>query len=116
MEAITVVGHWNHKRGGGIWFPLRRIMLELIPGATVLIPSGTEPYSLVAVRAHEQQYVVRQFCDAGVLRWVEKGGRTDAQFEASASPVEVIAWEDMCDERGRASVRMFSHLRDIFVL
>jgi hypothetical protein len=82
----------------------------------VLFPAGTKHYSLAAVAPHETQYVFRQYCHAGVLRWVEKGGRSDVQFEVKAKRAEVEAWNEFCTKRGHASARMFSKIGDIFVI
>ncbi|KAJ7028876.1 hypothetical protein C8F04DRAFT_963409, partial [Mycena alexandri] len=116
MEAITVLGNWNHRTGGGVWFPQDKALVELVPGATVLIPAGTKPYSLVGVRPHEKQFVFRQFCNAGVLRWVKKGLRSDTEFEQGASPDELAAWEEYRVLRGRAALKKFSRLNEVYVL
>jgi hypothetical protein len=60
--------------------------------------------------------VFRQYCHAGVLRWVEKGGRSDVQFEVKAKQAEVDAWNQFRTQRGRASAGMFSKIGDIFVI
>ncbi|KAJ7727501.1 hypothetical protein B0H14DRAFT_2284124, partial [Mycena olivaceomarginata] len=103
---ITVIGSWDPRKGGGIMFWDDDALIELIPGATVLFPAGTKHYSLVAVAPHETQYVFRQYCHAGVLRWVEKGGRSDVQFEVMAKRAEVEAWNEFRAKRGHASVRI----------
>jgi hypothetical protein len=116
MEAITVLGSWDPRKGGGIMFWHDGTMLELIPGATVLFPAGTKNYSLVAIAPHETRYVFRQYCHAGVLRWIEKGGRSDTEFDEGAGPDEIKAWNEIREKRGRASAKMFSKIGDIFVI
>ncbi|KAJ7825683.1 hypothetical protein B0H13DRAFT_1657876, partial [Mycena leptocephala] len=116
LEAVTVVGNWDHKTGGGILFPEDESVVQLKPGATVLYPSGTKRFSWVAIAPHEKRYFFRQFCHAGVLRWIEKGGRSDTEFEDLASAPEIAAWNAQRAKRGLTSVKKFSKLGDIFVL
>jgi hypothetical protein len=116
MEVITVMGSWDSRKGGGIFFWDDDTLIELIPGSTVLFPAGTKHYSLVAVAPHETRYVFRQYCHAGVMRWVEKGGRSDIEFDVGAKRDEVEAWEEIRTKRGHASARMFSKIGDIFVI
>ncbi|KAJ6465538.1 hypothetical protein C8R47DRAFT_991404 [Mycena vitilis] len=114
MEVLTVFGAWNHKTGGGILFADGDGVVELIPGASVVIPSGTKAYALMPVGLGETRYVFRQYCHAGVLRWVEKGGRSDKEFDRDAPPEEIDAWYQKRPNRGRASLKMFSRLSDVY--
>ncbi|KAJ7834494.1 hypothetical protein B0H13DRAFT_2426875 [Mycena leptocephala] len=95
FEAVTVVGTWNHEKGGGIWFPEDDSVIQLKPGAT--------------------RYFFRQYCHSGVLRWVEKGGRSDTEFDQQASPEQSAAWYAQRARRGLTSVKKFSKLGDVFV-
>jgi hypothetical protein len=115
MEAVTVFGSWDYKTGGGILLPEDEGMIQLKPGATILFPAGTKRFTFVAVAPHETRYFFRQYCHAGVLRWVEKGGRSDTEFEDVSSAEEIMAWNEHRAQRGRASIKMFSKLRDVFV-
>ncbi|KAJ7798999.1 hypothetical protein B0H13DRAFT_1673803 [Mycena leptocephala] len=116
FELLTVLGFWNHKAGGGIQFMDGDGVMELIPGATVAIPTGTKGYRLLPIASHEKRYVFRQYCHASVLRWMTKGGRSDREFDRDASDEDSLAWDEMRTNHGHASIKMFSKLRDIFVL
>ncbi|KAJ7823464.1 hypothetical protein B0H13DRAFT_1659025 [Mycena leptocephala] len=115
FEAVTVVGAWDHERGGGILFPEDESVIQLKPGATVLFPAGTKRFTFVAIAPHEKRYFFRQFCHGGVLRWLEKGGRSDTEFEDLASAAEIASWNERRARRGEMSLKMFSKLGDIFV-
>jgi hypothetical protein len=116
FELLTVLGFWNHKAGGGIQFTDGDGVMELVPGATVAIPSGTKGYRLLPIASHEKRYVFRQYSHAGVLRWMRKGGRSDREFDRDASEDDTLAWDEMRTKRGHTSIKMFSKLRDIFVV
>jgi hypothetical protein len=113
---LTVLGFWNHKEHGGIQFFGGEGVVELIPGATIAVPAGTMPYTLLPVAPHERRYVFRQYCHASVFRWLEKGGRSDKDFDEYASEEEITAWEERRANRGQSSLKMFSKLEDVFVI
>ncbi|KAJ7716562.1 hypothetical protein B0H16DRAFT_1741225 [Mycena metata] len=114
FEAITSCGDYDWKERGGIIFWDDDRIVPLRPGTTVVFPGGTKRYSFIPVAAHETRYIVRQYCHASALRFVEKG-RCDADFEADASEGEVEAWETKRARRGTAAARMYSKLKDLFV-
>ncbi|KAJ7629777.1 hypothetical protein DFH06DRAFT_1005813 [Mycena polygramma] len=116
MEAVTVVGSWDHTKGGGILFDEDKGMVQLKPGATVLYPAGTKAVTFVAIAPHEKRYFFRQFVHAGVLRWVQKGGRSDTEFDNLASPTESAQWNALRNRRGRDSIKLFGKLGDVFVI
>ncbi|KAJ7860814.1 hypothetical protein B0H14DRAFT_2350433 [Mycena olivaceomarginata] len=115
MEAVTSLGTYDHRKGGHIMFLDDDEMVEMPPGTTVLFPAGTKSYNFAAVGKHEQRYLFRQFCSAGVLRWVEKGGRSDKQFDDEAALENQDAWDEMRRHRGQTSLKLFSKLKDIYV-
>ncbi|KAJ7693958.1 hypothetical protein B0H17DRAFT_932423 [Mycena rosella] len=115
MEVITSIGTYLHKERGHIIFWEDDKVIELPSGASVMFPAGTKRYSFIPMAANEERFLIRQFCHAGVLRWGEKGGRSDSEFEALASPVELEAWNEKQGRRAEASAKMFSKVVDIFV-
>ncbi|KAJ6557790.1 hypothetical protein B0H19DRAFT_945973 [Mycena capillaripes] len=116
MEAITVIGSYDHKKGGHIVFCDDNEMIEMPVGATVLFPAGTKRYFFAAVGKGEHQYLFKQFCNAGALRWVEKNRRTDLEFANDAPLEEFVAWEEMCFKRGETSAKLFTKIRDVFFI
>jgi hypothetical protein len=115
MEAVTSLGTYDHRKGGHMMFPDDDVMMEMPPGMTVLFPAGTKSYNFAAVRKHKQQYLFHQFCSAGVLRWVEKGGRSDKLFDDEAVLEDQDAWDEMCRHCGQTSLKLSSKLKDIYV-
>ncbi|KAJ7024934.1 hypothetical protein C8F04DRAFT_968427 [Mycena alexandri] len=115
FEAITSFGDYDSDERGGIvlWDDDRVIPLR--SGATAVFPTGSKPYSLVPVAPHETRVIFRQFCHASVLRWVDKGGRSDTQFDRLATVAEKAAWEAKRAVRGETAAKMYSKLGDLFV-
>ncbi|KAK7040002.1 hypothetical protein R3P38DRAFT_2770127 [Favolaschia claudopus] len=112
VEALTAVGKFNDLEGGQLVLPENDASLRFGPGFTAVLAATTE-YRLAAVAKDEERFLFRQFFCAGVLRWAEKGGRTDAEFDEKASEEEKQAWEDMRLARGYEAFNLFSELRDI---
>ncbi|KAJ7618936.1 hypothetical protein DFH06DRAFT_1011867, partial [Mycena polygramma] len=116
LVAVTVVGSWDHTKGGGILFPGDEGMVQLKPGATVLYPAGIKKVTFVAVAPHEKRYFFRQYVHAGILRWLEKGGRSDSEFNYLASAAKSTEWYTQRARRGQDSLKLFSKLGDVFVI
>jgi hypothetical protein len=51
-----------------------------------------------------------------VFRWLEKGGRSDKDFDEYASEEEIAAWDERRANRGQSSLKVFSKLGDVFVI
>ncbi|KAJ7152744.1 hypothetical protein C8R43DRAFT_886147, partial [Mycena crocata] len=114
MEAITAVGTYDKKRGQLILYDDEGAV-EFPPGSTALFPTGTKRFSFAPVAAHETRYLFRQFCHASVLRWLEKDGQGDTEFEGFASAEEMEAWQARRSARGANAIKYFSKLHDVYV-
>ncbi|KAJ7097102.1 hypothetical protein B0H15DRAFT_797821 [Mycena belliarum] len=86
MEAVTICGTWENEAGIVFWDD--GAVLALRGGNTVVFPSGTKRISFGSVGANETRFFFRQFFSAGLMRWMEKGGRTDAVFDIDATSEE----------------------------
>jgi hypothetical protein len=115
MEVITSIGNYDHKQGGHVVLWDDNKIIELPSGASVMFVAGTKRYSFVPVGRNEERFLFRQFCNAGVLRWIEKGGYSDSEFDMVMSPEVIAAWEERRAGRGAASAKLFTRLNDIFV-
>ncbi|KAJ7105448.1 hypothetical protein C8R43DRAFT_906554 [Mycena crocata] len=115
FEALTVTGEWDWVKRGGIIFWEDEKTIALRPGMTVLFPAGTKRYSFVPVAPHETRYIFRQYCHAGVMRWCQKGGRSDTEFDKKATVAEKAAWEAKRASCGKAAAKLYSKLGDIYV-
>ncbi|KAJ7140434.1 hypothetical protein C8R46DRAFT_921364 [Mycena filopes] len=115
-EAITSLGNYTSEERGGIILWEDGRVFPLTPGATFVFPSGTKRYSFVPVAPDETRVIFRQFCNAGALRWAEKGGRSDSEFDREASDDEKAAWEARRTARAETAAKLYSKLNDLFVV
>ncbi|KAK6975116.1 hypothetical protein R3P38DRAFT_3477546 [Favolaschia claudopus] len=113
MEAVTIFGDFNELLGGHISFGKHRAVIQSPSGTTYLVPSASNTLRYTAIGKKERRYQFRQYVSAGVLRWVQKGGRTDKQFEETTTAGEREAWATSREARGDTCLNLFSQLSDI---
>ncbi|KAK7017749.1 hypothetical protein R3P38DRAFT_3560216 [Favolaschia claudopus] len=116
MEAVTIFGSFDDLLGGHLSFGKHRAAIQAPAGTTYLLPSASTSIRYTAIAKNERRYQFRQFISAGVLRWVEKGGRTDKQFEATTTAGEREVWAASRIARGDTTLNLFSQLDDIQAL
>ncbi|KAK6969081.1 hypothetical protein R3P38DRAFT_3244084 [Favolaschia claudopus] len=114
FEAITVVGKFDEDEGGHLELQDENKIIKLSAGTTVLLATGSKPYKFSAVGKTEHLFLFRQWCSAGVFRWLCKGGRTDAEFQKDASFEDRLSWLNASHDRGVASIKLFSQLYDLY--
>ncbi|KAK7045172.1 hypothetical protein R3P38DRAFT_2766700 [Favolaschia claudopus] len=110
MDATTVLG----SNGGHVTFQEDRIIQELKVGHTVLAASGAKRINFPTVKTLGcgRRILFRQYVNAGVLRWINKGRRTDKEFEA-APEADRAVWVARRREMGKTSLKMFGNLKDV---
>ncbi|KAK7030001.1 hypothetical protein R3P38DRAFT_3188937 [Favolaschia claudopus] len=110
MDATSVLG----LVGGHVTFQEDQIIQQLRVGHTVLAASGSKRINFPTVKKLGRRFLFRQYVDAGVLRWIEKGGRTDKEFEALPE-ADRAAWVAGRRERAETGLRMFGNIADVVV-
>ncbi|KAJ7441681.1 hypothetical protein B0H11DRAFT_1749644, partial [Mycena galericulata] len=117
MEAITVGGDYAWEQGRAmIIFWDDYVAIPLRPGTTVLYPTGTKRFSFTGVAAHEKFYIFRQFCHAGVLRWIDKGFQSDEDFATALSEEGYIDFQTGRQRRGQTGIHKYTKINDIYVV
>ncbi|KAK7000621.1 hypothetical protein R3P38DRAFT_3218884 [Favolaschia claudopus] len=111
MEAFTVLGKFD---AGHLELQDEEKIIKLRAGTTVLLAAGSKPYKFSAVGKTEHLYVFRQWCSAGILRWIEKGGRSDTEFQKGASFEDRLSWINRSHDRGVTGIKLFSPLHDLY--
>ncbi|KAJ6544606.1 hypothetical protein DFH09DRAFT_1088473 [Mycena vulgaris] len=115
MEAVTVLGTYDHTARGHLISWDDKTMVEVRPGTTLLIPGGTKHFSFATIAPRETRFFFRQYCNAGVMRWVDKGGRSDTEWEQFMSVEELVAWKNRREGLGVNGLKSFSKMHEIFV-
>ncbi|KAJ7468415.1 hypothetical protein B0H11DRAFT_2238881 [Mycena galericulata] len=116
MEALTVGGTYAWEQGRAMiifWDDYAAIPLR--QGTTVVYPAGTKRFSFTGIAPHEKFYIFRQFCHAGVLRWIDKDFQSDDEFAASLSEEGYIDFQTARRRRGETSIDKYTKINDIYV-
>jgi hypothetical protein len=70
---ITMMGQYNHKKGGHlILFDIDKIT-EFSPGSHILIPSAVMQHTNTAIQPHEKHMGFTQYAAGELFRWVDSG-------------------------------------------
>nr|GAT45803.1 predicted protein [Mycena chlorophos] len=77
----TVYGEWNPACGGYLILHDDKKMVALANGTTFIIAGGTKRFGFAPVGVHEQQVLFGQYFHGSVFRWLEKGGRTEWDWD-----------------------------------
>ncbi|KAI9060073.1 hypothetical protein FKP32DRAFT_1578629, partial [Trametes sanguinea] len=102
--AITAAGLFDPRRGGHIVLHDLRMIIELPPGSTILIPSAIICHSNTSIAPGERQYSFTQYSAGELFRWVACGFRPVKTLpRMSAKAVEREG-----DEQWRAGLGMLS--------
>jgi hypothetical protein len=112
--AITAIGKYPPGRGQVILWK-DGMSLAFVPGTTILFPAGSKSYSFAAVETGESRFYFRQYFNAALARWVEKGGRSDNQFDDYVSTKGLEKYTRHRATRPARALRLYSKVEDLFV-
>ncbi|KAJ3925567.1 MAG: hypothetical protein NXY57DRAFT_906902 [Lentinula lateritia] len=79
--AVTSGGKYNWKLGGHMVLWDFGIVLEFLPGTTILLSSAFLHHLNIPVSMGETRVSVTQYTAGSIRRWLEYGGRTEEAFE-----------------------------------
>ena len=94
MCAVTALGNFDPKKGGHLILWECGLIIEFLPGSTILLPSATISHSNVVVDHSERRYSFMQYTAGGLFRWVENGFQKSTEFRASLSPDEIAKQDE----------------------
>jgi hypothetical protein len=112
--AITAIGKYPPSRGQVIIWK-DGMSLTFVPGTTILFPGGCKRYSFAAVEAGESRFYFKQYFSGALARWVDKGGRSDNQFDDYASEEVMAAYTKRRGNRPQRAMQLYSKVNDLFV-
>ncbi|KAI9069928.1 hypothetical protein FKP32DRAFT_1558742, partial [Trametes sanguinea] len=104
---IAALGRFNPKAGGHMVLLDYRIVIEFPPGSSILIPSAIVRHGNTAIQPGEVRQSFTQYCAGGLLRWVDAGFRSQAEF-AQNDPAGKARFDREADIRVTKGLGMFS--------
>ncbi|KAJ7048373.1 hypothetical protein C8F01DRAFT_1005127, partial [Mycena amicta] len=111
--AITALGNFDPDFGGHLILHDLRLVIRFPPGSTILIPSALLRHSNVPIRPGERRSSFTQYTAGGLFRWADNGGRTDDEFEATATAQEKQARNQRDARRWEEGMSFFPTLDEI---
>ncbi|KAJ7041286.1 hypothetical protein C8F04DRAFT_1177461 [Mycena alexandri] len=112
FRVITVLGNFTICY---CILPDDNIAIHCFPGSTVLIAGSVKHYFFTKVEAKETRFLFEQFFDACVQRWIDRGFRSDTDYEENATDAEIVEVETKLANRIPFAMKLFSRLHEIHV-
>lgn len=88
--AVTVVGEFDHEKGGHLVLDELKLILEIPSGATYLIPSACITHHNTAVAKHETRFSFTQYTAGSIFRWVDHRFMNEPKFWSSLKEEEYV--------------------------
>ncbi|KAJ3769792.1 hypothetical protein FB446DRAFT_629681, partial [Lentinula raphanica] len=79
--AITTLGRFDPTRSGQLILWKLKLVIDVPPAATVLIPSAVITHSNTPVAVGDTQMSFMQYTAGPIFRWVQNGCRTEKELE-----------------------------------
>ncbi|KAJ6459359.1 hypothetical protein C8R47DRAFT_994720 [Mycena vitilis] len=110
LRAITVLGTSTTCI---CVVPSDNLAIRCPPGTTILIAGCVKGYYFSTVGEGEKRYLFQQFFHAGVQRWIDRGFRSDADFDQKATAEESESVEAKLAKRVPFTMKLLSRLHEI---
>ncbi|KAG6836254.1 hypothetical protein H0H93_009778 [Arthromyces matolae] len=110
--AIQSLGAFDPTKGGHIFFPQLKLVVEFPPGSLVLIPSATIIHANIPVQKGDRRASFTQYSAGGLFRYVENGYCTEAELRRTNKK----EYERICalkETRWKLDYERFSLLSDL---
>ncbi|KAI0657848.1 hypothetical protein C8Q70DRAFT_1046100 [Cubamyces menziesii] len=111
---ITALGRYNPKTSGHFVLLKSKLIIEFPPGAGMLIMSAIEPHANTPLQPGETRQSFTQYCAGGLLRWVDAGFQTLAQF-SKTDPAGKAAFDARAGLRVKEFLGLFSTYSDLLL-
>ncbi|KAJ7716058.1 hypothetical protein B0H16DRAFT_1339335, partial [Mycena metata] len=112
LRAITVLGKFTLCV---CVIPANNVVIRCTPGTTVFIAGSVKDYFFTRVPPNETRYLFEQYFDACVQRWIDRGFRSDVQYEEEATPEEIAQVETQLANCVRFSMKLLSRMDELYV-
>ncbi|KAJ7165263.1 hypothetical protein C8R46DRAFT_901030 [Mycena filopes] len=110
LRAITVLGNYSICV---CVLPSDDIVMRCPPGTTILIEGSVKDYFFSRVGKGETHFLFQQYFDASVQRWIDRGFRSDAEYDAKATPEEIAYVEEKQANRVPFTMKLLSRLHEL---
>ncbi|KAJ7200511.1 hypothetical protein GGX14DRAFT_400506 [Mycena pura] len=110
--AVQSMGKFDATKGGHLILWDLKLVVEFPAGALILLPSATVAHSNVPVQVGDERTSFTQFTSGAIFRWLDHGGRTEAELEAE-DPDEYARQMALKETRWEAGLGLWSTLDEL---
>ncbi|KAG6915875.1 hypothetical protein DXG01_009452 [Tephrocybe rancida] len=72
LSAMTPIGNYNYKLGGHIVFYELKLIVEVVPGTTLFVPTGLLSYGTMDIQESEERMTITQCFGPGLAETSSK--------------------------------------------
>lgn len=111
--SVTALGEFDYEVGGHVVLWEAKLVIELPPGHTILLPSAAIAHSNTPIQPGETRTSFTQYSAGGVFRWAEHGFQTETKYRAgmTADQLAQVAADNLA--RTKLGLALFSKLSDL---
>ncbi|KAJ7601480.1 hypothetical protein DFH06DRAFT_1025940 [Mycena polygramma] len=92
--------------------PADNLAIRCPPGSTILIAAAKD-YYFSTVAEGEKRYFFQQYFNAGIQRWIDRGFRSDADFDEETSTAVISSVRKKLANRVPFTMKLLSRLHEI---
>ncbi|KAG1721933.1 uncharacterized protein EDB91DRAFT_1256278 [Suillus paluster] len=91
MCSITALGDYDPTMGGHLILFDLGLIVQFPPGSTIIIPSAILRHGNVPIASGEKRQSFTQYFAGGLIRWVDYGFQTEANFKRESPELWLAA-------------------------
>jgi hypothetical protein len=93
--SITSLGPFDPKQGSHLVLWDLHLIIEFLPGSTILLPSAVLHHSNTPIQKGKEWYSFTQYTAGGLFRWVDHGFQKEAEYHSRLSEAETVEEEEV---------------------
>jgi hypothetical protein len=103
MCLIGALGRFDTDQGGHLVCWDYNLIIRFPAGCSALIPSAVVTHSNTPIQDAEERYSLIQYSAGSLFCWVANGYQSDLHWYGSATPEDIVQWEE--DHKARCTCR-----------
>jgi hypothetical protein len=111
--STTALGPFDFLRGGQIILWDLGLVIDFLPGSTILIPSTIVHHSNTTIQANEARYSFTQYAAGRLFRWVKNVFCSNKTYVEKATKNQLREHEEARKGQWKDGVGMFSKLSEL---
>ena len=111
--AVTTLGPFDPNQGGHLVLWDLQLVIEFLPGSTILLPSAVIQHSNIAIRKDEECYLFTQYTAGSLFHWVDYGFQKEDEYYSKLSEKVAVEEEEALRSRWEMGLGPFPMLDEL---